>query len=84
MSAARYRPQWTLTLKEREEISRGLVASRTIRQIALDLGRAPSTISWEIVRHGGHGTYSARDADRHAWNHARRPKACLLAKNEKL
>lgn len=82
--AARHRSRWTLTLQEREEISRGLAASRTIRQIALDLGRAPSTISREIARHGGHETYRAGDADRHAWHHARRPKACLLAKNEKL
>ena len=42
-----------LRLGEREESSRGIAAGRSIRRIARDLGRAPSTISREIRRNGG-------------------------------
>jgi IS30 family transposase len=53
---ARTRSARALTLAEREEISRGLVAGRTMGQIALQLGRSKSTISREIGRNGGsHG-----------------------------
>src|SRR4030095_4820039 len=34
-----------LRLEEREEISRGIAVGQSIRQIALGLGRAPSTVS---------------------------------------
>lgn len=49
----RRRFRWALTLAEREEISRGLATACSIRQLAVKLGRAPSTISREIHRHGG-------------------------------
>lgn len=75
----RRRSRWALTLAEREEISRGLATRRTIRQIAAQLGRAPSTISREIHRHGGAHRYRASEADQHAWDRARRPKRCRLA-----
>src|SRR5262245_13338838 len=42
-----------LSLAEREEISRGLSAGSSIRQIARQLGRAASSISREVRRHGG-------------------------------
>ena len=42
-----------LRLEEREEISRGIAAGRSIRQIAQGLGRSPSTVSREIKRNGG-------------------------------
>ena len=42
-----------LSVDEREEISRGLVAGESLRSIAGRLGRAPSTISREIARNGG-------------------------------
>ena len=42
-----------LTMGEREEISRGLVSGLSIRAIASNLRRAPSTISREIARNGG-------------------------------
>ena len=42
--AKRSRSHRTLTLEEREEISRGVVAERSTRSIAASLGRAPSTI----------------------------------------
>jgi IS30 family transposase len=75
----RTRSRWALTLTEREEISRGLATARSIRQIAATLGRAPSSISREIHRHGGALTYRAAEADLQAWVHTRRPKPCRLA-----
>ena len=75
----RTRSHWALTLAEREEISRGLATARSIRQIAATLGRAPSSISREIHRHGGALTYRAAEADLQAWVHTRRPKPCRLA-----
>ena len=46
-----------LKLEEREEISRGIAAGRSIRRIARGLGRSPSTISREIRRNGGSQAY---------------------------
>src|SRR5512145_2319247 len=43
----------SLTLAEREEISRGVAEGQSIRSVALRLGRAPSTVSREIKRNGG-------------------------------
>src|SRR5215472_9964121 len=37
-----------LSLAEREEISRGVAAGESCRQIAARLGRAPSTVSREV------------------------------------
>jgi IS30 family transposase len=74
----RHRASRVLSLQEREEISRGLSARRSIRGIAAALGRAASSISREIRRHGGRQHYRALYADRRAWQRARRPKACLL------
>ncbi len=39
-----------LTLIEREEISRGLAAGQSLRQIATNLARPPSTLSRELSR----------------------------------
>ena len=63
----RRRHRLALSLDEREEISRGLVAKRSIRDIAAKLSRAPSTISREIRRHGGAKQYRAAKADATAW-----------------
>ena len=43
--ATKRRSRLALTLAEREEISRSLVAGQSLRTIATILGRAPSTIS---------------------------------------
>jgi IS30 family transposase len=67
-----------LSLAEREEISRGLSAQRSLRQIATSIGRAPSSISREIRRHGGRKAYRALYADGRAWQRAQRPKLCVL------
>lgn len=75
----RRRSRWALTLAEREEISRGMATALSIRQIATKLGRAPSTVSREIHRHGGAHMYRAAEADAQAWERTRRPKPCRLA-----
>ena len=80
----RSRSSLTLTLSEREEISRGVVAGQSIRSIADSLGRAPSTVSREISRNGGRRRYRANKADQAAWDRAHRPKRCKLAKNRAL
>ena len=51
----------------------------SIRCMAAQLGWLPSTVSREIVRHGGRSRYYAAVADDEAWTHACRPKPCRLA-----
>ena len=75
----RRRSRLTLTLSEREEISRGIAGCRTLRAIARQLGRAPSTVSREVSRNGGLKSYRASRADQAAWDRAHRPKPCKLA-----
>ena len=82
--AERRRSTRSLSLCEREEISRGLVAGRTMRSIAGDLGRAPSTISREIKRNRGRLYYRAHQADEAAWERAKRLKTCKLLQNRLL
>ncbi|WP_237388194.1 IS30 family transposase [Xenorhabdus sp. Sc-CR9] len=74
----RKRHRLSLSLDEREEISRGLVAKLSIREIASKLSIAPSTISREIQRHGGAKQYRAVKADKAAWENTLRPKPCKL------
>ena len=81
---ARRRSRLALALAEREDISRGIASGSSIREIARCLGHAASTVSREVVRHGGRPVYRAHDADQQAWNAALRPKRCLLAMNRKL
>jgi DNA-binding CsgD family transcriptional regulator len=68
--AERRRSARSLSLAEREEVSRGLVAGRSLRAIASQLGRAPSTISREIGRNGGRDRYRATGSDQAAWERA--------------
>ena len=82
--AARKRARSALTLPEREDISRGIASGASLRSIAERLGRAPSTVSREVARHGGRDRYRATRADDQAWRSALRPKECLLASNRKL
>ncbi len=82
--AARTRSRLALTLAEREEISRGLVAKHSLRSIARGLGRAPSTISREVRRNSGIQQYRAAISDARAWERARRPKPCKLVGNDYL
>jgi IS30 family transposase len=71
-------------LSEREEISRGLVSQLSLRSIAAQLKRSPSTISREIKRNGGYDHYRATQADQAAWDRACRPKLCKLASHPPL
>lgn len=81
----RCRSRLALTLAEREEISRGLCARRSIRQIAQVLGRAPSSVSREIARNSAHWRhYRAHAADQRAWDKALRPKPCHLTEHPRL
>jgi IS30 family transposase len=74
----RHRADIALSSTEREEISRGLAAGLSLREIARRLGRDPSTISREVQRNGRRGCYRASGADARAWDMARRPQKCLL------
>jgi len=80
----RRRSRQALTLSEREEISRGIAAGRSLRWIAASLGRAPSTISREVKRNGDRRQYRAAKADQAAWDRSHRPKTCKLAENREL
>lgn len=80
----RVRSRRTLSVAEREEISRGVVAGCSLRSIAAALNRSPSTISREIQRNGGQQQYRATVADQAAWDRAHRPKTCKLAQNPAL
>jgi len=82
--AARRRSLVTLTLAEREDISRGIASGSSIRDIAKGLERAVSTVSREVARHGGRPLYRANEADQQAWESALRPKVCFLAIHVKL
>jgi IS30 family transposase len=81
---ARQRAARVLQLRDREEISRGVAQDESLRSVARRLGRAPSTISREIRRHGGAHDYRASAADAAAWQRARRPKRCRLAGERRL
>jgi IS30 family transposase len=82
--SAAHRAVLALKLSEREEISRGVMAGRSMRTMARALGRAASTVSREIRRNGGWRAYRASEADASAWQRAARPKRCKLAQNRAL
>lgn len=64
----------TLTLGEREEISRGLAIGLENKDIAVSIERSESVVSREIIRHGGRGGYRAWKADAEARGSRSRPK----------
>lgn len=80
----RIRSRLSLTISEREDVSRGLSAGLSMRTIAAQLGRSPSTVSREIARNGGYDDYRASIAEQAAWDRAQRPKRCKLACNKLL
>jgi IS30 family transposase len=80
----RRRSERSLTIAEREEISRGIAAGHSMREIARRIDRAVSTVSREIARNSGRRRYRATDADDAAWNRACRPKPCKLAQQHRL
>jgi IS30 family transposase len=71
-------------IRRKHSSTRPFGVGGTTKLIARRLGRAPSTVSREVARHGGRSAYRATDADRRAWRSALRPKPCLLALNRKL
>ena len=73
-----------LSLAEREELSRGLVAGDSLRTIASRLGRAPSTVSREVGWIDSRRDYRAWRADEQAMERARRPKPAKLTINSRL
>jgi IS30 family transposase len=75
----RHRSLTSLTLAEREDISRGIASGSSMRGIAQRLHRCTSTVSREVARHGGRVQYRANQADQQAWESALRPKLCRLA-----
>jgi IS30 family transposase len=82
--SVRRRSPTALTVREREDISRGIASGCSMRVIAQRLSRACSTVSREVARHGGRAQYRANEADQQAWESALRPKPCLLATHDKL
>ena len=77
---SRTKPQsaWRLSLADREEISRGLLAGDSCRVIATRLGRSPSTVSRDVAAGGARVPYRAWRADDKAHRRARRPKTPKL------
>ena len=80
----RTRSRRALSLEEREDISRGVMAGHSVRTIADLLARSPSTVSREINRNGGRERYRANRAEQAAWDRAHRPKTCKLVRNRQL
>jgi len=68
-----------LSLAEREQVLVGLVQGRSLRSIAAEIDRAPSTVSREVKANGGRERYKAWAAHGRAGHQARRPKASKLA-----
>ena len=73
-----------LSVAEREEISRGLLARESVRHIASRLGRAPSTVSREVRHNGGRRRYRAWRGETRATQQARRPKIAKLRRSPRL
>ena len=63
-SRVKERSPLRLSLADREELSRGLVAGDSLRAIAARLGRAPSTISREVAWSGTRSDYRAWRAEK--------------------
>jgi transposase, IS30 family len=73
-----------LSLAEREEIAVGVAAGLSLRQIAVGLGRAASTVSREVARNASRLGYRAVPAQAQAEFRAGRPKTAKLAGNDRL
>ena len=80
----RKRSRIALSLREREEISRGLAAAESLRAIATRIGRPPSTVSREVARNQGRTSYRAGTAEQAALRRGRRPKPAKLTIDSKL
>jgi transposase, IS30 family len=68
-----------LSLVEREEIAVGVAAGRSLRSIALSIGRPVCTVSREVARNSGGRGYRATVAQQKAEVRSARPKLAKLA-----
>jgi transposase, IS30 family len=69
-----------LTAFQRDKIALGLARGRSLRAIAVEIGRSPSTVSREVRRNAGpDGTYYGSLAHAKAYQRSRRPKPFKLA-----
>ena len=59
---------------EREEISLGLATGKSLRSMAQELGRSPSTLSREVRRNGSMSGYRATTAEHRARKRSRVPR----------
>ena len=84
MPRSRARSPLRLSLADREELSRGLQAGDSLRQIAARLGRAVSTISREVAWNGQRDAYRAWRAEQTAARRARRPTPEKVATHPRL
>jgi len=77
-----------VSFAEREEIAILRAQGRGVREIARQIGRAPSTVSRELLRNAatrcGQLDYRATNAQWHADRRARRPRPAKLATNAAL
>jgi len=80
----KHRSSLRLSADEREKIAVGLHDGDSIRTIARDLGRAPSTICREVNNNGGPDDYKAWAADVAAEQLTTRPKIAKLVKCKRL
>jgi len=78
------RSKVSLTVEDREEISRGLVAGESFAAIARGLARPTTAVSREVNANGGRGKYRAWAAEQRAVERAARPKTAKLAGNRRL
>ena len=80
-------PRWPtrsktqLSLKDREEISRGLVGKWSFAEISRRIGRDRSTVYREVERNGGQVEYRAVAADLATLERAKRPKLTVFESN---
>ena len=67
-----------LTMCDREEISRFLLAELSFAEIGVRVGRCPSVVSREVRRHGGRVAYRCSEAEAAARVGRARPKALAV------
>lgn len=71
-------PGEALSLSERVQIEVGVQCSESARTIARRVGRAPSTVTRELVRNGGSDVYSAAAAEARAVRAQRRARPTVF------
>lgn len=84
MPVRRKRRPDALTLKEREQIAKGLAARLSLREIGFRLSRSPSTISREVRRNSWRRGYDPHRGEKASQQRACRPKPCKLTRNPRL